>query len=65
MDKNTIIETEWLILRRYELSDADDVVEGLNNINVTKYMAFAPYPYNKSDLLIILLKRIYIILLLY
>ena len=51
MDKNTIIETERLILRRYELSDADDVVEGLNNINVTKYMAFAPYPYKKSDAL--------------
>ena len=28
------IETERLILREYKMEDIDDVVEGLNNINV-------------------------------
>ena len=49
MDKNLVIETERLILRAWCLTDVDDLVEGLNNINVTKWMAFAPNPYTKKD----------------
>ncbi len=51
MDKDVIIETERLILRQYRLADASDLVEGLNNINVTKWLAGAPYPYTKEDAL--------------
>ena len=49
MDDKIIIETERLILRQYRLEDIDDVVEGLNNLNVTKWLAGAPYPYTKKD----------------
>jgi RimJ/RimL family protein N-acetyltransferase len=44
-----VLETERLILREYELSDADDIVEGLNNIEVSKYLANVPYPYTKAN----------------
>jgi RimJ/RimL family protein N-acetyltransferase len=44
-----VIETERLILRPYKLTDADDVVEGLNNINVSKWLAYVPFPYTKED----------------
>lgn len=49
MNEDIIIETDRLILRQYKLSDADDIVEGLNNLNVSKWMAFVPYPYTKED----------------
>ena len=49
MDKDLIIETERLILRSWKLEDAEDVVEGLNNINVSKWLAGAPYPYTLED----------------
>ena len=49
MNEDLVIETERLILRQYKLSDADDVVEGLNNLNVSKWLAFVPYPYTKED----------------
>ncbi len=49
MDKDTIIETERLILRQYTIDDVNDLVEGLNNINVTKWLQGAPYPYTKED----------------
>lgn len=32
MKKNTIIETERLILRQWEMGDINDMIEGLNNI---------------------------------
>ena len=51
MNKDVVIETERLILRQYKLEDADDIVEGLNNINVTKWLQGAPYPYTKEDAL--------------
>ena len=47
--KDLIIETDRLILRQWKLDDIDDAVEGLNNINVTKWLAGAPYPYTKKD----------------
>lgn len=49
MDSNVIIETERLILRQWSLGDIDDVVEGLNNLNVTRWLAGAPYPYTTKD----------------
>lgn len=51
MNKDTIIETPRLLLRQWRVSDADDIVEGLNNLNVSKWMAFVPYPYTKKDAL--------------
>lgn len=49
MNDNLIIETERLILRPFKLTDADDIVSGLNNLNVSKCLAFVPYPYTKDD----------------
>ncbi len=43
------IETERLILREYKMEDIDDVVEGLNNINVSKWLADVPFPYTRED----------------
>ena len=51
MNKDVIIETERLILRQYNYKDVDDIVEGLNNINVSKWLKRAPYPYKKEDAL--------------
>ena len=51
MDKDTVIETERLLLRQYSFEDVDDVVEGLNNLNVTQWMSHTPYPYTKDDAL--------------
>ena len=48
MNKDVIIETERLILRQWNMNDIDDIVEGLNNINVTKWLAGAPFPYGKD-----------------
>lgn len=49
MDEKVIIETERLILRQYKLEDVNDMVEGLNNLNVTKWLQGAPYPYTIKD----------------
>ncbi len=46
---NIKIETERLILRQWTMDDLDDIVEGLNNLNVSKWLAGAPYPYTKED----------------
>lgn len=43
------IESERLILRNWEDSDIEDIVEGLNNINVSKWMASVPFPYTIDD----------------
>jgi len=43
------LETKRLILREWTKKDADDIVEGLNNLEVTKWLALAPYPYTKKD----------------
>ena len=51
MNKDTIIETERLILRQYKISDADDVVDGLNNLNVSRWLVSVPFPYTKEDAL--------------
>ena len=58
MKEDIIIETDRLILRKYKLSDVNDVVEGLNNLNVTKWLAGAPYPYTEKDALYFINKSI-------
>ena len=49
MEDNRIIETERLILRPWTIEDTDDAVEGLNNLNVSKWLAAVPYPYTRED----------------
>lgn len=49
MNQNITIETEKLILRQWNMTDINDMVEGLNNINVTKWLAGAPFPYTAED----------------
>ena len=49
MYKDLVIETERLLLRSWTYDDVDSIVEGLNNINVTKWMSHTPYPYTKKD----------------
>ena len=44
-----IIESKRLILRNWKDEDIDDLVEGLNNINVAKWLAGVPFPYTKKD----------------
>lgn len=51
MNENVVIETERLVLRQYKLEDANDIVEGLNNLNVTKWLQGAPYSYTIEDAL--------------
>lgn len=43
-----IIETERLILRNWNKKDIDELVEGLNDYNVAKFLTI-PYPYTKKD----------------
>lgn len=43
------LETKRLILREWNEKDVDDLVEGLNNLNVSKWLTKAPYPYTKKD----------------
>lgn len=44
-----IIDSKRIILRSWEDGDVADIVEGLNNINVAKWMAGVPYPYTEND----------------
>lgn len=44
-----IIESERLILREWKDDDIEDLVEGLNNINVSQWLSAVPYPYTKKD----------------
>ena len=44
-----IIDSERIILRDWEYGDIQDAVEGLNNINVSKWLAKVPYPYTEND----------------
>ena len=43
------IESDRLILRNWEDCDIEDIVEGLNNINVSKWLAAVPFPYTIKD----------------
>lgn len=44
-----IIDSERIFLRSWKDEDVNDLVEGLNNINVSKWMARVPYPYTEED----------------
>ena len=44
-----IINGKRIILRSWEYEDEKDLVEGLNNINVSKWLASVPYPYTEND----------------
>jgi len=42
-------ETERLILRPARMSDWKDIVEGANDLEVSKTLLVVPYPYRKKD----------------
>ena len=44
-----IIDSKRILLRSWKEEDIEDLVEGLNNINVSKWLANIPYPYTKQD----------------
>ena len=43
------IESKRLILRNWEDGDVEDILEGLNNIEVAKWLASVPFPYTEDD----------------
>jgi len=43
------IETPRLVLREWTIEDVDDLVDGLNNIEVAKWLLTVPFPYTKKD----------------
>lgn len=43
------LETKRLVLREWNENDVEDLIEGLNNKEVSKWLAFVPYPYTKKD----------------
>ncbi len=43
------LETKRLILRKPKLSDWRDIVEGVGDLNVSKFTEKIPYPYKKKD----------------
>ena len=43
-----LIESKRLVLRSWKDEDIDDLLEGLNNINVSRWLASVPYPYTKK-----------------
>ena len=44
-----IIEGKRIILRSWKDEDINDLIEGLNNINVSRWLANIPYPYTIKD----------------
>ena len=43
------IETERLILRNAKRTDWKDIVDNINDLEVSKNLAQVPYPYKKKD----------------
>lgn len=43
-----MIESKRLLLRSWRSEDVGDLTEGLNNINVSKWLAGVPYPYTEN-----------------
>jgi len=43
------LETKRLIFRNWQETDIVDITEGLNNINVSKWLILVPYPYSKEN----------------
>lgn len=44
-----VLETRSLILRPFKADDLDALVEGLNHIEVARWLAFVPHPYRRED----------------
>ena len=44
-----LLETERLILRDWTNEDVYDLVDGLNNIEVSKWLVTVPYPYTREN----------------
>ena len=40
---------DTLITRPFQMTDSDALVAGLNNLNVTRWLGTAPYPYRKHN----------------
>lgn len=53
-----VIETERLILRKPRISDWQDIVEGIGNYDVCKWLFNTPYPYIKKDAIGFINKKI-------
>ena len=49
LNNNMRLETKRLILREWNKKDINDSVEGLNNLSVSKWLAFVPHPYTRKD----------------
>jgi RimJ/RimL family protein N-acetyltransferase len=45
------LQTKRLILRNPTVKDVENLVEGLNNIKISRYLPKMPYPYKKKDAL--------------
>ena len=43
------LATGRLILRDWTAGDIHDLIEGLNDLRVTRWLAFVPHPYTKAD----------------
>jgi RimJ/RimL family protein N-acetyltransferase len=43
------LETNRLVLRDWESTDLTNLVDGLNNLEVSKWLAFVPHPYTVTD----------------
>ena len=43
------LETRRLVLRAWNPSDIDDLIEGLNDLRVARWLAFVPYPYTRQE----------------
>jgi ribosomal-protein-alanine N-acetyltransferase len=43
------LKTQRLKLRAWTEADSDDLVEGLNNFNISRWLAYVPFPYTQED----------------
>lgn len=43
------LETARLVLRDWDVADVSDLIDGLNDMNVSKWLAYVPYPYTELD----------------
>ncbi len=43
------LETARLVLRDWKAADVPDLIEGLNDLRVSQWLAFVPHPYTQTD----------------
>jgi RimJ/RimL family protein N-acetyltransferase len=43
------LETSRLLLREWQKNDIDDLINGLNHLEVSQWMAYVPHPYTRED----------------